>query len=125
MYDRILMAGLGAYARYEKLGREGKELFEELVTDGESVRERAGEKINETREDVKERVNTILTRVKGKIDPESDKDACIAELSKQIDELSQVVKTLTEAKKLHRPSGLRASVRLPCQESCGSVKSDY
>ncbi|MTI15034.1 hypothetical protein E1189_18715 [Sansalvadorimonas verongulae] len=103
MYEKIWLAGLGAYARYEKLGTEGRKLFDGLVEDGEDVRDRANDKVEDLKQKAQEKVNDTTVRLKEVLrikeaGVEEEKDD-LQELSKQIDELSKAVKALTTTQK--------------------------
>ncbi|MGY0218500.1 phasin family protein [Endozoicomonadaceae bacterium StTr2] len=99
MYDKIWLAGLGAYSRYEKLGKDGKKLFEELVEDGEAVRERATGKIDELKDAAKDKVQDNISRIKELLNLESNSTSDdIKELTAQVEELNVAVKALAQAK---------------------------
>ncbi len=96
MYDKIWLAGLGAYSRYEKLGKDGKKLFDELVEDGEAVRERATGKIDELKDKAKDKVQDNVTRVRELLNLEPSTE--IQDLTTQVEELNVAVKALAQAK---------------------------
>lgn len=112
MYEKIWLAGLGAYARYEKLGTEGRKLFEELVEDGEDVRDRASDKVEDLKQKAQDKFNETTVRLKEvlRISEEGgeSKDD-VQELSRQIQELSKAVKALTAVEK--KPAARKTPVK--------------
>ncbi|WP_281648734.1 phasin family protein [Parendozoicomonas sp. Alg238-R29] len=102
MYEKIWLAGLGAYARYEKFGTEGRKLFDELVEDGEDVRDRATDKVDDLKQKAQDKINETIARLKEVLrikESEEEGTDDVQELSKQIEELSKAVKALTAAEK--------------------------
>ncbi|MCK5894339.1 MAG: phasin family protein [Endozoicomonadaceae bacterium] len=97
VYEKMWLAGLGAYGRYEKMGQEGKKLFEDLVHEGDELRDRYSGKIDETRENLIGKMNNALSKVRSSLLPESDQGTEEKkELSGQIEALTLAVKALTE-----------------------------
>ncbi|WP_211826220.1 phasin family protein [Kistimonas asteriae] len=97
VYEKMWLAGLGAYGRYEKMGQEGKKLFEDLVVEGDDLRDRYSDKIDETREKLMGKMTDTLGKVRSSLLPESEQtDEEKEVLSKQIEELTLAVKALTE-----------------------------
>lgn len=94
---KIWLAGLGAYAQYEKLGQEGIRLFENLVKDGEEVQARTQHKVDEVKEKIKskttDRLESRIKQLRDKLSSGSRDE--LKELSHQIEELSQAVKALS------------------------------
>ncbi|WP_163830780.1 phasin family protein [Spartinivicinus ruber] len=98
---KIWLAGLGAYAQYEKLGQEGIRFFETLVKDGEEVQARTQHRMDEMKEKLKSKTTDKLeNRINQLRDilPTSTRDE-LKELSHQIEELSEAVKALASEKK--------------------------
>ncbi len=105
MYEKIWLAGLGAYARYEKFGTEGRKLFDELVEDGEDVRDRATDKVEDLKQKAQDSFNETIVRLKEvlRIKEAADKPNEVQDLSKQIEELSKAVKALSAAETKSAP----------------------
>ncbi|MCL6271734.1 phasin family protein [Sansalvadorimonas sp. 2012CJ34-2] len=99
MYEKIWLAGLGAYARYEKLGQEGKKLFDELVKDGEEIKGRATDQVDDLKTKARERVNEVVDRLKDMVTSDDKKEDEVADLSVQIEELTKAVQALAAAEK--------------------------
>ena len=99
MYEKIWLAGLGAYARYEKLGQEGKKLFDELVKDGEEIKGRATGQVDDLKTKARDRVNEVVDRLKDMVTSEDKKEDEVADLSVQIEELTKAVQALAAAEK--------------------------
>jgi hypothetical protein len=96
-YEKIWLAGLGAYGRYEKMGHEGKKLLEELIVEGDDLRDRYSDKIDETREKPMSKMTVTIGKVRSSLLPESEQtDEDKEALSRQIKELTLAVKGLTE-----------------------------
>ena len=111
MYEKIWLAGLGAYARYEKLGQEGKRLFEELVEDGEDVRDRGSDEVDVLKEKAQEKINETIVRLKEII--HLDKNGDTRKLSHQIEELNKAVKALAAIeRKTSASAGITAEARI-------------
>ncbi|OQX36542.1 MAG: hypothetical protein B0D91_08900 [Oceanospirillales bacterium LUC14_002_19_P2] len=102
MYEKIWLAGLGAYARSEKKGQEGKAFFDELVVDGEKVRDRASDKIDELKGKAKDSIGEVVDKVRDILKLEKDKDT--EELSLQIEALSKAVSELAAVEKKAAPA---------------------
>lgn len=103
MYEKIWLAGLGTYARYEKLGLEGKRLFEELAEDGENVRDRANDKVHELKDKAKDKIKKTIVKLREIVHLEKNDNT--QDLSLQIEELSKAVKALSAAEhKIKMPS---------------------
>lgn len=97
VYEKMWLAGLGAYGRYEKMGQEGKKLFEDLVGEGDELRDRYSDKIDETRGHLIGKINNALSKVRISLLPESEQiNEEKKELSGQIEALTLAVKALTE-----------------------------
>ncbi|MCX4027013.1 phasin family protein [Endozoicomonas sp. SM1973] len=98
---KIWLAGLGAYAQYEKLGQEGIRFFETLVKDGEEVQARTQHRMDEMKDKLKskttDRLENRINQLRD-IFPTTTKDE-LKELSHQIEELSEAVKALASDKK--------------------------
>jgi len=94
MYDKIWLAGLGAYSRYEKLGKDSKKVFDNLVTDGKVVRSRANHKIHEIRDKAKFKFNGTMTKIK-EMTSFRNQDDKSSQLAERVEELTKVVKILT------------------------------
>ncbi len=95
MYEKLWLAGLGAYGRYEKLGQEGKKLFEDLVEEGDDMRDELSDRFESAKQKTLDKLNDTIIKVRGTILPDSgDKKA--AELVPQLEELTKAVKLLTE-----------------------------
>ena len=93
MYEKIWLAGLGAYGRSEKLGKEGVKLFDELVDEGSDVRDRASEKLEDLKQKAKDKIQGNVGKIKEllRLEPgHSDIEA----LSRQVEELSAAVNAL-------------------------------
>ncbi|WP_263081983.1 phasin family protein [Endozoicomonas sp. Mp262] len=93
MYDKIWLAGLGAYGRSEKLGKEGVKLFDELVDEGSEVRDRASEKLEDIKHKAKEKIQSNIGKIKEMLAIAPD-DSDIKALSLQVEELSAAVNAL-------------------------------
>ncbi|MGI0118644.1 phasin family protein [Zooshikella sp. RANM57] len=108
---KIWLAGLGAYAQYEKLGQEGIRLFENLVKDGEEVQARTQTKVDEVKEKIKskttDRLESRIKQLKDKLSSGSRDE--LKELSHQIEELSQAVKSLTSDRGISSKSSTSSS----------------
>ncbi|WP_330925880.1 phasin family protein [Candidatus Sororendozoicomonas aggregata] len=95
MYEKLWLAGLGAYGRYERLGQEGKKLFEDLVEEGDDMRDELSDRFESAKQKTLDKLNDTIIKVRGTILPDSgDKKA--AELVPQLEELTKAVKLLTE-----------------------------
>ena len=94
MYEKLWLAGLGAYGRYEKLGQEGKKLFEDLVEEGDDMRDELSDRFETAKQKTLDKLNDTLIKVRGSIMPESGDKA--SELVPQLEELTKAVKLLTE-----------------------------
>ena len=111
MYEKVWLAGLGAYARYEKFGLEGKKLFEELVEDGEDVRDRATDKVDE----LKQRAQLMIGRVKGVLRSktgEQNSGEDLQQLSLQIKELSEAIKSLSRTEEKSTTTAATTTARV-------------
>lgn len=100
MYEKIWLAGLGAYRRSEKLGKEGVKLFDELVDEGSDVRDRASERLEDLKQKAKYTVQGNIQKIKEVLHIEPD-NADIEALSHQVEELSAAVNALTMPAKTH------------------------
>ena len=95
MYSKIWLAGLGAYGRSEKLGKEGIKLLDELAGEGVDVRDRAADKIASVKQHIRSSVQDNVDKVKGLLHiPSKNKD--IDSLSRQVEELSAAVNALAQ-----------------------------
>ena len=96
MYEKVWLAGLGAYGRSEKLGKEGAKLFDELVHEGADVRNRASGKLEDLKLKAKEKIQTNAVRIKEllRLEPHNGD---IAALSRQVEELSAAINALALA----------------------------
>ena len=99
MYEKIWLAGLGAYARYEKLGQDGKKLFDELVKDGEESKGRTVDQVEDLKSKARARVNEVVDRLKDMVSSEEKKEDEIVELTTQIEELTKAVQAMAAAEK--------------------------
>ncbi|WP_330924169.1 phasin family protein [Candidatus Sororendozoicomonas aggregata] len=95
MYSKIWLAGLGAYGRSEKLGKESIRLFDELAGEGVDVRERAAQKVTSLRHRVKDGLQKNVNKVKGLLYVRAN-NADIDALSRQVEELSVAVNALAK-----------------------------
>ncbi len=93
MYEKIWLAGLGAYGRSEKLGKEGVKLFDELVDEGSEVRDRASERLEDIKQKAKEKIQGNVSKMKELLHIDSDQSD-IRALSQQVEELSAAVHAL-------------------------------
>lgn len=93
MYEKIWLAGLGAYSRSEKLGKEGIKLFDELVVEGHDVRDRASEKLEDIKQMAREKVQSNIGKIKEMLTI-APNDAELKALSLQVEELSAAVNAL-------------------------------
>ena len=96
MYEKLWLAGLGAYGRYEKLGQEGKKLFEDLVEEGDDMRDELSDRFESAKQKTLDKLNDTIIKVRGTILPETAEDKKAAELVPQLEELTKAVKLLTE-----------------------------
>ncbi|WP_263080519.1 phasin family protein [Endozoicomonas sp. Mp262] len=94
MYEKLWLAGLGAYGRYEKLGQEGKKLFEDLVEEGDDMRDELSDRFENAKQKTLDKLNDTLVKVRTTILPESEDKA--SQLVPQLEELTKAVKLLTE-----------------------------
>ncbi|MDD7805778.1 MAG: phasin family protein [Endozoicomonas sp. (ex Botrylloides leachii)] len=94
MYEKLWLAGLGAYGRYEKLGQEGKKLFEDLVEEGDEMRDELSDRFESAKQKTLDKLNDTLIKVRSSIIPESQNKT--SELAPQLEELTKAVKLLTE-----------------------------
>lgn len=95
MYEKLWLAGLGAYSRYEKLGQEGKKLFEELVEEGDDMRDELSDRFELAKQKTLDKLNDTLIKVRSSILPESQGKA--SQLAPQLEELTRAVRLLAEA----------------------------
>ena len=115
MYEKIWLAGLGAYGRSEKLGKEGVKLFDELVDEGSEVRDRASDKLEDLKKKAKDKIQANVSKIKELLHIEPD-HSDVQALSRQVEELSAAVNALAlkpaqPAKKvLPKPAGQRGKV---------------
>ncbi len=94
MYEKLWLAGLGAYGRYEKLGKEGKKLFEDLVEEGDDMRDELSDRFETAKQKTLDKLNDTISKVRTTILPESEDKA--TQLVPQLEELTKAVKLLTE-----------------------------
>ena len=129
MYEKIFLASLGTYARYEKLGKEGSKLFDELVEEGETVNDRTTSKLDEYKTKAKDKLQDQLDKLKDLLKLEDNKDE-IAELSAQVEALSLSVKALTvrevlvreEIAQLGQPKKVVARKKIPAAKKVPASK---
>ncbi|PJE78704.1 hypothetical protein CI610_02357 [invertebrate metagenome] len=93
MYEKIWLAGLGAYARYEKLGKESRRFFDDLVDDGEDIRDRASDKLESIKEKAKETFSSNVGKLRSAFHIQT-RPSDVQLLSQQIQELSAAVHEL-------------------------------
>ena len=93
MYEKLWLAGLGAYGRYEKLGKEGKKLFEDLVEEGDDMRDELSDRFETAKQKTLDKLNDTISKVRTTILPEAEDKATLAP---QLEELTKAVKLLTE-----------------------------
>lgn len=99
MYDKIWLAGLGAFARYEKLGKEGRKLFDELVLDGEEVKDRATGQVEGIKGKAQTKIDEVVGKLKEFIGAQKEETSEMEELRGQIEELTKAVKELSKVEK--------------------------
>ncbi len=95
MYSKIWLAGLGAYGRSEKLGKESIRLLDELAGEGVDIRERTAEKMTSLRQRIKDNLQENVNKVKDLLYVKP-KNTHIDALSRQVEELSVAVNALAK-----------------------------
>ncbi|PJE80885.1 hypothetical protein CI610_00133 [invertebrate metagenome] len=121
MYEKLWLAGLGAYGRYEKLGQEGKKLFEDLVEEGDEMRDELSDRLGDVKEKALGKISDTLNKVRCAVTPETEKD--VEKLAPQLEELTEAIKMLTEiqssgaTKKIQIETEVKEDVKADASES--------
>lgn len=100
MYEKLWLAGLGAYRRSEKLGKEGKKLFDELVCEGDDMRDEISDRFESMRKKTLDKINSTISKVKQtvKLESKNTEDEATT-LNAQLEALTKAVYLLVELQK--------------------------